>query len=70
MMSVEQSVEWELAREPKVLGKKKNAPAPQIPLDLTLNQTQAVAVGTQWLTTWPTARTNIVYIFKKQLAER
>jgi hypothetical protein len=51
-MSVEQSVELELAGETKVL--EQNAPVPfrpqQIPHDLTWDQAQPATVGSQRLT--------------------
>jgi hypothetical protein len=58
-MSVEQSVEWELAGETEVLVKK---PAPvllspvQIPYDLTWACTPATAVASRRLTAWAMAR--------------
>jgi hypothetical protein len=58
MMSVEQSVEWELAGETEVLGKPAPVPLcpPQIPHDQTRARTRAAAVGSQRLTAWAMAR--------------
>jgi hypothetical protein len=53
MISVEQSVEYKLPGETEVLG--ENQP-PQIPHDLTWDQTRAAAVGSRRLTVWAMAR--------------
>jgi hypothetical protein len=50
LMDVEQLVEWELADQTEVLGKYTPVPLfpPQIPHDVTCNQTLATTVGSDW----------------------
>jgi hypothetical protein len=50
MMNVEQSVEWELARETEVLGENLPLCPSQIPHDLILVITRTTAVGSRGLT--------------------
>jgi hypothetical protein len=60
LCTMENLVEWRLARETEVLG--KNLPQrlcpPQITLDQTRDRTRAAAVGSQRLTAWAMARPN------------
>jgi hypothetical protein len=62
MVSVEQSVEWELARGNRST-RRKPAPmplcSPQLPYDLTWDRTRWAAVGSRRLTSWAMARPGI-----------
>jgi hypothetical protein len=53
MMSVEQSVEWELAGESEVLGEYlPHCHFVRHKSHMTWDRTRAVAVGSRWLTAW------------------
>jgi hypothetical protein len=68
MMSVEQSVEWELAGETEVLG--ENLPPvplcpPQIQHNLTWARTQGAALGSWRLTAWAMARPDLYTLISR-----
>jgi hypothetical protein len=60
MMSVEQSVEWELAGETEVLG--DNLSQCRFVHHMTWARTRAAAVGSRRLTAWAVARAVCVYV--------
>jgi hypothetical protein len=61
MMSVEHSVEWELAEETEVLGENLPMPIcpPYVPHELIRDRTLAAAVRSRRLTAWAVAQPKV-----------